>query len=286
MAQGDQLPFYAGIILIGGIQIPVAPGAAFENPFNENSPPIIGNYYESESYAPGLREPMITVQFIVRDKATECLSAAFLDYLITRTALPEHNTNIIPGGIKFWDGDSGVWMHGAKLDSLQIGFSKQSLTISARFVGANEGATVAVEALGAAPTFTAWDATTIIPGHVVTVWPSGAGAADCAISGSLTMSNNHRPNPCMNGSPYPKSMDASQFTAGLQLTRRATAADLVSGVALEIRIGAINIPRNLFVRNPRWQTGPNRNIGVPETFKTWSAQVKSGTANGFPIYYS
>lgn len=283
---GEQVPFYQGILIFAGIQIPCAVGASFQNPFSDQSPPMIGNFYESPSFAPGLQVPMITVNFIVRDLTTECLAAAFLNYFFDRTNTFEHNTNIMPGGIKFWNGVKGWTLRGAKFDSLQIGFSKQSLSISARFVGANEGATPAVEAINTAPAFTAWNDAAIIPGFKVTVWPDGATNPDCAISGSLTLSNNHRPNPCMNNSQFPKSMDASQFTAGFQLTRRTSATDLVQGAKVDIIIAGTNITRTFTVWNPRWQTGNNLTIEAPEGFQQWVAQVKGRPGNLVPVSYS
>ena len=228
---------------------------------------------------------MVTVQFIVRDVTTEALAATVLDWFFVRTATSDDNTLIIPGGIQFWNGEKGYQLNGAKFDSLQIGFSKQSLSISARFVGANVGATAAVVPLVAAPAFTPWDDSAIIPGWKCSIWPEGATSADCAISGSMTFSNNHRPNPCMNNSQYPKSMDASQFTAGFQLTRRTTATDLVSGDYVDLIIAGVNITRTFRIWNPIWQTGPNLTIEAPESFQQWVAQVKGRAGNLAPVTY-
>lgn len=285
MTPGDQVPFYIGKVVVGGLQIPVLPGSAFINPRADQSQPIIGNYYESPSFAEGLRMPMVNLIISVRDKTTEALGTTFLNWFFNRTTDESNNTGLIPGGVQFWNGIKGFSMRGAKLDSIQLGFSKQSLSMSVRIVGANEGATAAVTPLVTPPTWTEWDDTALIPGFKVTGWPDGATAPDCMISGSLTLSNNHRPNPCSNGSEYPKSMDASQLTAGLQLVRRTSADDLVSGTPFDIRIDGVNIDRTFRFYNPRWQTMDNLTIEAPENYQQWAAQVKGRSGNLSPVAY-
>lgn len=276
----SQTAFYSGILVFGGVQIPCFPGATFQDPKNAQNPPIIGNYYESPNYAPGLRVPMINVQFAIRDTMTEALSATLLGWLFNRTALPDHDTNTIGSDVKFWNGRKGWTLTGAKLDSISLSFSRGSLSMSARFVGTGKSA------LGAAPSFTAWDGTKLITGQNVTIWPSGALSPDCTVQGSLSISNNHRPSPCMNGSAYPAAMNASQLTAAFSLVRRTDASDLVDGDDIEIRIAGTTLTRSFFVKNPIWQTGDNLGIDVPENMQTWGCLVTGDPGNGAPITYT
>jgi hypothetical protein len=273
----SQTPFYSGVITLGGLAIPCYPNSQFADPFNDQNPAIIGNYFESSNYAPGLRVPVITVSIAPRDHASEVFGTTFLGWLFSRTAIPEHDTSVIGSGIKFWNGRKGWDISGVKLDSLQIQFSRGSLGVNARFVGTGK------TALGAAPSFTPWDDTILLSGINVTIRPEGSVSPDCAVGGSLTMSNNHRPSPCMNGSRYPAAMNASQFTAGLQLTRRTSADDLVSGDYVDIVIDGANIDRTFRVVNPIWQTGDDLGIQVPENMQAWQCLVTGGAANGAPV---
>jgi hypothetical protein len=281
----EQTQGYKGRILIGGAQYPILPGARLSAPRNTVNPPFIGNFFESWQFAEGLISPVFQCNFLVRDSTSEVLSATFLDYFFARTVTVDHDTLYIPGGIKFWDGRRGWSLYGVKADRLSLSFVKGGgIQMSATFCASNADAGhVAMEALGAAPSFATFDSAPLLYGQHITF---GGALAGLVFGANLDLANNHRASEAMNGSIYPAEQNASQFTASASLRMRTSSTPPVDDTAITIVLTGANVTRTFTLQNPQNQTPNDLSQDYPEVFRSYQLKLRGTTSNGAPVAYS
>ena len=255
MSVTPQTPFYKGILLIGSLQIPCYPNPSFTCPRNVDAPPIIGNYWQF-NYADGLQQPYVDINIAVRDKTGEALSAAFLSLFHTRSSDVAHDTGVISGGIKFWDGRSGFTMAGAKADSYTIHVAKPELIqMTARFCG------TLPTALGSAPSFSAWDNSKMLRGTKAQVADMNVWSVD------LSYSNNHNPDMSLDLTNGPAACNAGMMTAGLSTSVQAADTVLADSEPIEITIVGTAGAITFTVNNPVDNARDNRMINAPRVMR-------------------
>lgn len=274
-----QVQFYKAAILIGDVAIPCYPGAALQNAKNWAVPPIIGNYW-SLNYGDGLRQPIVDLQFCIRDKAGEILSSPFLDLFFSRSSDVAHDISPITGstynGLAFWDGQDGFVLLGAKWDSFTIGSSKgDDIRMSARFVGSG------VSTISVAPPYPGWDTSNILRFNKITF---AGGLANKVWGFNLSVSNNCHPNMALDGTQYPTEWNAGQVTAGFQMTMQASDAwSLPSdGASIAFTISGTGRSRTFILSRVLNQTPDDRSVSPPRIMRQYQFVCLGGDAQTTP----
>lgn len=226
MAGVPMTQFYKAVVLINGSTYAVRPeGTRLQCPKNYQVPAIIGNYWQL-NFGEGIRQPMVDVNFIVRNKSNEVMNPAFFSMFHTRTNDAAHDTTALAGGITFWNGRQGFVLNNAKADSYTIGCaSGDYIRLSARFVGST------ITPITTTPTFTtAMDRANVLVFKYLSFL---SGFSNVVWNFNLTFSNNHSPNIPLNGTEFPVDQNAGMQTARFSSTVQAAtqAAKFATGGA-------------------------------------------------------
>lgn len=284
----QQTPYYESGILIGALAIPALPGMRLRAPKNWKVPPIIGNKFQVNR-SKGARTASVDVNLVVRDKANEALGSTLLNYFFTRGALPGDNTSVIPGGVQFWNGVSGFTMFGAKADSFTLSAEYGSdINFSCRFVGSCDGGHTdasCLQPLASAPAISAWDTSQILAWDVLNF---GSPLTDDVWRFGLSYSNNHRPDRSMQGTTFPKAMNAGMPTAGFNTMIQAIAATVADDSSLSISLTGNILSRTFTLTRIVDNTPDDITVEVPENMRYHDYQMFSnaGDATGSLISYS
>ena len=214
MSQNTQ--FYTGFGKFGSMGVlPVYAGTGINVPMNWQIPQILGNYVQI-NYCDGIRMPALMVNFSPFDQSLGLFndaSGGLLYYLLERTSGVTHDT-ISLGTVEFWDGRLNYQIGGAKLESLTLATSRgDQLRVASAFVGTS------LTLSEVAPTWADFNANARI---IAYDWINFSGAlANIVASFSLTYSNNHTPDPSLNGTWWPSQVNASTATASFSITTQA-----------------------------------------------------------------
>lgn len=297
-----------GAVKIGGQVYTALAAPRLICPENWVVEPIVGNAYEV-LYAPGLRQPVVEMEFCPRDLLGDVLSSTFLAYFFSRTAGPVFDAPLIgdaaptgtptaasPGnpGIRFSDGVSLIDCYGVKADSLTLSTAKgENLRVVCRFAAAS------IVAYDAGATGVAAACASLIP--VVTVTnPAlrfsnvtfGGSLASVVFAFSLTWSNNLAGNMALNGSVFPVELNAQMPTAGFSYTVQAgdtvprgetNAAVTVTGAAGAATFTA----QRMIVNNPDDRAIPQGRVLRSYSFRCLgAANANANLAASAPITYT
>ena len=279
--------FYKGCVAMNGIQLPVLPGVRLSAPHNWDLPPIAGNYVQSNR-GEGARNAVLTFQLAVLEGSMGFLlgSGGIMDALLARTDDAAHDT--YSNYFQFHDGRI-VWeLSGAKVERVSLSCARgQRLTMDITVVAPS------LNVINSAPSPTA---STYFSnaGQVVTF----AGInflgylTDHVVSFELGYTNNHTPDPTINGylnaapDGHPNAMNASTATGTLGLTfQLADATDssreyggmVGQGESVAFRVRAASGTYSDFFTGGLVMQNPNdRSLTMPRQFVSTAYNIIGG----------
>jgi hypothetical protein len=270
MAGVPQTQWYKAVVLINGSMYACKPeGTRLNCPKNYQVPAIIGNFWQL-NFGEGIRQPMVDVSFVVRNKSNEVMNPAFFSMFHTRTNDAANDTTALTSGITFWNGRQGFVLNNAKADSYTIGCSSgDQVRLSARFVGST------LTPLTTTPVYsTAFDRANILVFKYLTFLGT---LANVVWNFNLTFSNNHSPNIPLNGTEFPVDQNAGMQTASFNYTVQAAtqAANFATGGAT-----------NPFFNSAWGQVPDNGLVPPPATPETVAFQITGTDFGTTPVPFT
>lgn len=286
-----QTPFYKGIILIAGVPYPVYPGAQLLCPRNYVAPPIIGNFWRL-NYSQNVRTPTIELSMVVRDKASEALGATFLGYAFARSGDTANDTLIIGAGdgtindgLIFFNGRIGFQLICAKLDSFQMSSSKgDDLRFVCRFVGTELRpltGTAAGEVSQGIMTASGISNANVIAASAQwtnvplmrfqhATWTYGVIGTETAINNfsrwSISFSNQHTPDPSLNGTVWASAQNAGERMASMSALVQAADTYVDNDGVFAPYGGGLPLQMNLRYTGPK--SGSTAVLTVPNAMNS------------------
>jgi len=302
MSPTPPIQFYKAAILIGGTAYPALPNTCVLTcPRNFAIPPIIGNFW-AYNYADGLRQPVVSVQLVVRDGigSGDVLSSTFLNYFMLRSQNDlAHDVFPISGGITFVDqgpnaggvsgngfvlGGSGI----CKANSFSLMASKgDDLIFNCTFAGTS------LDTIGNV-TMPGFDERPPLRFNNVNFLQNNLAGKVYRVAVGYT--NNLTPNLALDGTNFPADVNAGMMQASLSLTMQGgdsppvdeTQVDMViygagrpSGVAAHGNSGnSGSALRTFTLPNVINQTRDERRITSPRIMRSYDFACLGAGATG------
>lgn len=231
----DPVMFYKTWVQVGSFILPVIPPVTINIDENFATPQPLGNYWQY-NYVPGLIQPMVDVNFGVRDVASEVMSSSFLNLFHSRSDDTAHDVAVISGGVTFYDGGDCQQLTGAKANSYSINCAKgELLNFSARFCG-----TDVISA--STPSISAWSSDPPL-NYTACTFDSGSFGTHAYRFG-LSFSNNLWPDNELDGTRGPSAWHAGVESVGFQCNVKAKFVLPADGSSATLQIRGNAVTRN------------------------------------------
>ncbi len=255
--------------------LPIYPGASYDEPANDVAQPILGNF-SPVNIGDGLKSGVLQAQFAIRNSTDGVLSSLMSNFF-TRDPTCEHDTADLLG-LAVVDCVSQITIPRAKFNGFALSFSKGSdISLMGQFLCA--GVATMGTAIVTAPN---WSNANLLRFNRATVHTGVAGFATSGgnmirpYSVNASVMLNASPDMELDGTDFPSDFDAGMMTASLSMVFKAADsginvnAPVVEGHQVVIRIANSDSSRwfELRFNYVKDQTPKNRMLSPPRLLRT------------------